>query len=121
MADDEVGLDPPRAQRRKHGETGRNERRLLHLGLDELLFAGSEAQPLKVELGGDAAPLEDVHRLRHGLGDLPAHAHLERALARKAEGDESRLHAVHSIKAEPHVSPAPMPVINTRSPSSRRP
>ena len=37
MADDEVRLDPARAYRRKHGERGRDERRLLHGRLDEVL------------------------------------------------------------------------------------
>ena len=37
--------------------------------------------------GGGAALVVDRHRLGHGLRDVPAHAGLERALAREHERD----------------------------------
>src|SRR5439155_9251573 len=120
VADDEIGLDPARAKCGQDSETRRDEGGLLHLRLDQLLLGGFEAKPLEIEPGSDAAPLEDVHRFRHSRGDVPAHAHLKRALAGEAECDEAPLHGVHSISAEPQVSPAPMPVISTRSPSFNR-
>ena len=74
VADDVVGLDAARAQRREHGEAGRDERRLLDLGLDQLLDRRLEAEPAQVEAGRLAPALEDLHRLGHGLGDVAAHA-----------------------------------------------
>ena len=120
-----VRLDAALAQRGQHGEARRDERRLLHLGLHELLLRRLEAEAHEVEAGGLARALVDLHRLRHGLGDLPAHARLERALAREAKCDLRRAHpsppAVHSIKPEPHVRPAPIPVINTSCPARSLP
>src|SRR5262249_58422480 len=74
---------------------------------------------------GPAPPPVDVHRLRHGQGDLAAHAGLQRALAGEAKRDLRGAHpsppAVHSIRPEPHVSPAPIPVISTSWPGRSRP
>src|SRR5438876_2546228 len=124
MAYDEVRLDAARPHGRVDREARRNESGLLDLRLDELLFRPLEAEMLQVEPGGGAAPLEHVQRLGDGRGDLAAHPDLERSLSGEAECDETRFqtrfHRVHSIRAEPHVSPAPMPVINTRSPSFSR-
>src|SRR5882724_288331 len=121
MTYDEVRLDAPRPHGRAHGEARRDKSRLLDLRFNELLFRSVEAEMLQVEPGGGAASLEDVECLGHGRRDLAAHPDLDRSLSREAEGDETRLHRVHSIRAEPQVSPAPMPVINTRSPSFSRP
>src|SRR4029077_13857335 len=86
-----------------------------------LLFRRFEAEADEIEARGLARALVDLHRRRHGQGDLPAHASLERALAREAKCDFRGAHpsppAVHSIKPDPHVSPAPIPVINTRRPA----
>ena len=83
-----------------------------------------------------AAEPVDVHRSRDRLGELAAHAGLERALARETESDLAHLVLLrvssspafteaggppHSINAEPHVRPAPIPVINTSAPSASRP
>ena len=125
VADDEVRPVAVATQGGQHGEARGDQRRLLHLGLDELLLGRLEAEPHEIEPGGLARPHEDVHRLGHCPRDLAAHAHLERALARKAECDLFDAHArppsVHSIKPEPHVSPAPIPVISTSLPACRRP
>src|SRR5262249_56093096 len=90
-------------------------------GVEELRVGRLEAQVDEVEARGLACPLEDVHRLRHGFRELAAHPGLERALAGETERDQTALHSVHSIKPDPHVSPAPMPVINTKSPFFKRP
>ena len=121
VADDKVGLDPARPNGRTHGETRRNQGRLLDLGLDERRLGTLEAEPLQIEARSGAAALEDVASLGDGRHDLAAHPNLKRPLAGEAERNQSGLHCVHSIRAEPHVSPAPMPVINTRSPSLSRP
>jgi hypothetical protein len=117
VPDDEVRLVALGAQRRENGEARGDESGLLHLRLDELLLRSLEAEPNQVEPGSLAPAAVDLHRLRHRQGDLPAHARLERALAREAECDLLRAHpvppSVHSIRPEPHVSPAPIPVINT--------
>src|SRR5262249_48532799 len=107
-------------------ERGGDERRLLNLGVDEILHRPLEAQLLEVEPGGSAAGVVDGHRLRYGLGDVAAHTGLERPLAREHEGDPCHAVApvvlcVHSISAEPHVGPAPIPVISTSFPGWRRP
>jgi hypothetical protein len=49
VADDVVGLDAARLERGEDGETRGDERRLLHLGLDELVEVRVEAQPREVE------------------------------------------------------------------------
>ena len=72
----------------------------------------------EIDPGRLAAGLVHRHRLGHGLGDLAAHAGLVRALAGEHEGDLGHRAApfrssVHSISAEPHVRPAPIPVIST--------
>ncbi len=124
VADDEVGVQPSHVQRREDGEARRDERRLLDVRADELVERRLEAQALEIEPGGLAPFAKDLHRLGHRFGDLATHAHLERALSGEAECD---LHeptfpfAVHSIKAEPQVRPAPMPVISTSSPGFNRP
>ena len=121
MADDEVGLDPARLDRRQDGEARRHESRLLHLRLDDLVLRRLETEVAQVEARRIAAALEHIHRLGHRHRDLAAHPGVERALAREAEGDQAALHSVHSIKPDPHVRPAPMPVIRTRSPFFSRP
>src|SRR5262249_6065161 len=126
MADDVIRLDPPGTQRRIDREARRHERRLLHLRLHQLVVGAGEAQPLQVEPARGAADVVDGHRSRLCLGDLAAHAGVERALAREHEGDLWHSQApfvswVHSIKAEPHVRPAPIPVISTSFPGFRRP
>ena len=140
VADDDVGLEPLGPDRRQDGEARRDERRLLHLGLDELLERRVEAELLEIEPRCLAADPVDLHRGRHRLGELAAHAGLERTLARETESDLAhsvllRLSRVevsrassrrrpappHSINAEPQVRPAPIPVINTSAPSVSRP
>ena len=124
MADDEVRLDAALPDRREHCQARRHERGLLHVGRHELGLGRFEADANEVEAGGLAGALEDVHRLRDRLRDLTAHARLERALARETEGDlpaHLDLGSVHSSKAEPQVSPAPIPVMSTSFPSRRRP
>jgi hypothetical protein len=121
VAHDEVGLDSSRANRSEDREARRNEGRLLHLCLDKFRLGSLEAEAPQIEARCLAAEVEDLHHFGHGAGKLAAHADLERALAREAEGDEPGLHAVHCISAEPQVSPAPIPVINTMFPSLSRP
>ena len=121
VADDKVRLDPARANGGAHREARRDESRLLDLRLDELRLRPLEAEMLQIEAGSRACALEDVASLGDGRRDLLAHPDLERPLAGEAERNQTGLHCVHSIRAEPHVSPAPMPVINTRSPSLSRP
>src|SRR5262249_57244031 len=78
----------------------------------------------QVEARGLAAGEEDLHRLRKGLRDLAAHPGLDRALAGETKGDLGHFFlpfAVHSIKPEPQVRPAPIPVISTSAPSWSRP
>src|SRR5205807_1373222 len=63
-----------------------------------------------------ARALVHLHRLGLVLGDLAAHSGLQRALA--GETKRNLVHSrLHSIKAEPHVRPAPIPVMSRRSPS----
>src|SRR5581483_3590398 len=126
VADHVVGLDSPQAQRDEDREARGDERRLLDLGVLELLERRVEAKPAEIETGRGAPHLVDLHRLRDGLGDVPAHPGLERALAGEAERDlPAAAHptpsALHSISAEPQVSPAPIPVISTRSPFRTNP
>src|SRR5436190_3977461 len=124
MADDAVRLDPARAHGGEHREARRDERRLLDRRVVELLGIGLEAEANEVEPASLAAAPEDVHRLRHRLRDVAAHPGLERPLARKAERDlvlHAAISFVHSSRADPHVSPAPIPVISTSSPSRSRP
>jgi len=87
MADDEVGLHATLSQGREHRQRGRDERRLLHRGIEQLLSVGVEAEALEVEARRRAATLEHRPGGRNGLGEVPTHAGLERALAREAEGD----------------------------------
>ena len=77
MADDDVRLDALLADGREDREARRDERRLLHLGLDELLQGRLEAEMREIHPGRLRADPVDVHRLRHGLGDLASHADLE--------------------------------------------
>ena len=120
VPDDVVRLDSALAERGEDGEARGDEGGLLQLGRDQLLEGSVEAEPDQIEPGRLAAFLEDTHRSRFVLCDLPAHAGLERPLAREAKRDLAHL-LLHSIKAEPQVRPAPMPVISTRSPSWSRP
>src|SRR5205814_4407736 len=123
MADHEVRLDSAGADGRQHREARRDEGRLLHRGVVQLLGLRLEAQPCEIEPARLAPAPEDVHRLRHRLGDVAAHAGLERSLPGEAERD--LLHHVSLIvqrmRAEPHVRPAPIPVISTSAPSRSRP
>jgi hypothetical protein len=125
MPDDEVRLETVCPQRREHREARGDEGWLLHLRLDELLLGGLEAEPDEIEPRGLARSAVHLHRLRHRQGDFPTHARLERALAWEAECDFLGAHpvppSVHSIKPEPHVSPAPIPVISTSCPACSLP
>ena len=127
MADDVVGLDPALADRSEDRERGCDEGGLLHGRVEQLLLLAVEAQALEVEAGGAAPALEDGHGRRDGLGDVPAHAGLRRALTREAKRDLAQvapapfISAVQRINAEPQVSPAPIPVIRTSFPGLRRP
>jgi hypothetical protein len=124
MSDDEVRLDPARANRFVDREARRDERGLLILRLHELRERGVETELYEVHTRRLAALAEHSHRLGHSLDDLTAHALLEGALARKHECHlrHCRLtSSVHSISAEPHVRPAPMPVISTSAPGSNSP
>jgi len=87
MADDDVRCDAAGAQRRIHRQTGGDERRLLHLRLDEIFDRAVEAQLLEIHPGGLVALVVDRHRLRHRKRDVAAHAGLERALAGEHECD----------------------------------
>ena len=78
----------------------------------------------KIEPGSLAPDPKDLHRLGERLRDFAAHPGLERALPWEAKGDFGGgaghgvlPFAVHSIKPEPHVRPAPIPVISTSAPS----
>ena len=87
VPDDEVGMDPVRADRLVDREARRHERRLLQLRVEQLLDRVVETDLLEVEPGRGAAGLVDGHRLGHGLGDVASHPGLVRALAREHEGD----------------------------------
>src|SRR4029079_17998726 len=126
VADDHVGPDPPLPQRCVERQTGGDERRLLDLGVDHVLDRALEAQLLEVHPGGLGRLVEHGHRLGDGLRDLAAHPGLERALPGEHERDLGHAAApvvgwVHSISADPHVRPAPMPVRSTSLPGSSRP
>ena len=95
VADDDVGLEPLGADRGQDGEARRDERRLLHLGLDELLERRVEAELLQIEARCLAADPVDLHRLGHRLGELAAHPGLERTLAGETESNFA-----HSILLE---------------------
>ena len=91
----------------------------MNLGLDEFGLGRLEGQPDQVEACRAASRLEHRERLGERFGDLARHSGLERALAGEAECDLATHDGpgfVHSSNPEPHVSPAPIPVINTRSP-----
>src|SRR5579884_1360868 len=126
MPDDDVRLDPACPERGVEREARRDERWLLHLGVDEVLHGPLEAQLLQVHARSVRGLVEDRHRLRDGLGDLPPHACLHRALPGKHERRLGHAAApvvgwVHSINADPHVNPAPIPVRSTSFPGSSRP
>ena len=87
VADHEVRLDPAILECREHRQGGRDERGLLHGRVDQFLGIGVEAEALQIEPGRRAPALEDVHRGRHRLREVAAHAGLDRSLAREAEGD----------------------------------
>ena len=114
------GIEPALAQSGEHREARRHERRLLELRLDHFLERRVEAEPRQIEARGLAPDVEHLHRLGRRLSDITPHAGLERALAGEAECDLPNLHAaissVHSITPDPHVRPAPIPVISTMSP-----
>src|SRR5207247_3102765 len=57
------------------------------------------------------------------LRDVAPHAGLDRALAGEAQSDlvHAAISFVQRISADPHVRPAPIPVINTSCPGFKRP
>ena len=118
MADHEVGLHAALLQGCQHRERRRDERRLLHRRVHEILGVAVEAELLEVEPAGRAAALEDRSRSGNGLGEVAAHAGLDRPLAWEAEGDlaHAELRPLQRISALPHVNPAPMPVMSTSFP-----
>src|ERR671935_4289 len=81
VTDDEVGLDPALANRGEEREARGDQRRLLHLGVDELDLGRIESEVDEIEPRSLARALEDLHRVGIGLRDRAAHARLERALA----------------------------------------
>jgi hypothetical protein len=123
VADHEIRFDAALVQSREHRERRRDESGLLHRGVEQRLGVRVEAQMLEVETTRLASSPEDVQRSRHGLREVAAHARLERALAREAEGDLA--HAarpiVQRISALPQVRPAPIPVMSTRPPGESLP
>src|SRR5690242_6597450 len=123
VPDHVVRLDPARLQRSENRQAGRNERRLLDRGVEELVDMPLETETLQIEARSVATNAEDLHRVRERLRDLTAHAGFEGPLPRKTERDLAHhfLPFVHSIKPEPHVRPAPMPVMSTSAPSRKRP
>ena len=123
VADDEVRLHTAFTQGCEHGERRRDERRLLHRGVHELLCVGVEAEALEIEAGRRTRAPEDVHRGGHRLREVAAHAGLERALAREAERDLAHCESlsVQRISALPQVRPAPIPVMSTSLPGRSLP
>src|SRR5437763_13875062 len=121
--DDVIRAESAGTQDRQDGQTRGDQRRLLYLGLHQLLERRLEAQAPQVEVGRLARLLEDFHRLGERLGQLAAHSLLERSLSWKTESDFRHRGPpfVHSIKPEPHVRPAPIPVIRTSSPARSLP
>ena len=116
MADDDVGLEPGLADGRQDGEARGDERRLLHLRLDEILERRVEAELLEVEARCLASDPVHLHRGRHSLRDLTSHASLEGALAREAESDLS--HPVSSALSRfDCLRPARRPIRSTTSPT----
>src|SRR5262249_46976128 len=93
--------------------------------LDELGERRLEAEPTEVEACGLAALGIHRHCLGHSLRDVASHPLLERTLPGKHEchlRHRCRLtSSVHSISADPHVRPAPIPVINTSPPGASLP
>ncbi len=87
VPDHDVGLDPLGPDRGQDGKARRDERRLLHLGLDECFERGVEAELLEIEPGGLAPDPVDVHRCGHRFGELAAHARFEGTLPRETERD----------------------------------
>src|SRR6266498_3306288 len=119
MSDDEVRFDPTRPNRLVDREARRDERRLLVLRLDHLGERRLETQRDQVDARRLAALAKDGHRLGHRLDNLAPHPFLEGALPGKHEcdlGHCSLTSSVHSIRAEPQVRPAPIPVISTSAP-----
>ena len=124
MPDDDVRLEAALSQGGQDGEARCHEGRLLHLGMHEVVDWRVEAEALEIETRGLRA--DSVHLPGGGerLRDLASHARLERALAGEAKGNLAHValpFVVHSISDEPHVRPAPIPVINTSAPSRSRP
>jgi len=125
VADNEVRLDPARTNRLVDREARGHQRGLLVLGLYHLGERGLEAELHQVDPCRVAALTEDRHRLGHGLHDLAPHPLLQGSLPRKHECHLCHcprlISLVHSIKVEPHVRPAPIPVISTSAPGSSIP
>ncbi len=123
VPDDDVRLEAALAHRGEDREARRDERRLLDLRLHELVERRREAQGLEVEPGRLRPHAVHLPGGGKGLGDLAAHALLERPLAGKTECNLAHrgLPFVHSMSADPQVRPAPIPVISTSAPSCSRP
>src|SRR5262249_28264291 len=123
VPDDDVGFQPTLAERRENREARGDERRLLHLRVDELLERRVEAETLEIEARGLRADAVHLACRWERAGDLLAHAGLERPLAGKTKRHLGHvvLPFVHSMSAEPHVRPAPIPVMSTSAPSRSRP
>ena len=100
VTDDDVGLEPALTHRSEDRQGRRDQRRLLHLGVDEILERGLEAQPLEVEARGLRADAIHLSSGRERVGDVLAHAHLERPLSGEAERDLHRSLPL-SIRSEP--------------------
>ena len=123
VADDVVRFVTARTQRREDRERRRDERRLLHGRVEQLVSVAVEAELRQVEPRRLAAAVVHVAGLRHRFGDVAAHARLHRALPREAERDlaHAAISFVQRISALPQVRPAPIPVIRTSCPGRRRP
>ena len=87
VPDHVVRRDPALANRRQYGKARADQRGLLQLGVDELDLRRFEGEPDQIEAGRLARALEDLHRLREGLGDLSPHAGFQRLLSGETEGD----------------------------------
>ena len=105
---------------RRQAMRGRDERRLLQLGLRQLLDRALEAE-LRERRSPTASERLVVHRarLRERLGELAAHADALRALAGEAERDLTTAARAQVMYDEPQVSPPPTALIRTFIPGSQ--
>ena len=108
-----------------HGPGGgavREERRLRVVREREILGRPAEHEPAErlAERGVDL--VERATRGRKGVGEVPGHAGLLRALAGKEQNDVGRRrHDQKRITMEAHVKPAPKATMSTVEPSCTRP